>query len=410
MALFYILLLIDVFMPAILFEISGLPVYPAYYGYISEYDLLKSVFIFVVAAFFFTLGYRTKVIRLFENKPYFKNEYQLNYKLLYIFYLITVFNVILNGYIEIRNLGGFENYYDFKIKRVYLETMQSANIFEKIVFLISSKSSSLLILLNSLLFYNRFNYNKKILWGLVIPLITFLLILTGLHRGTILNFFISLIVVEIFRMQKTKHKLNFKISKKIKNRFVAFGLVSVIFFLTFGAIRGRLNSSVWGNEITFFESLLLQIQNNFGISLLALARVQNYFSSNENWLLGQTIFEMLYFFVPRPIFPEKPIQYGIISANTIMGSPSSTMDAITIPGEMIANFGLLGVVLVFAFGYFYKLLKHWTYNEQYIPVYATLITTVTVTFWMSFTGLFSQMIYLPVYMVIIKILFKKVKV
>jgi len=403
---FYLLLLVDVIMPAILFELSGMPRYPQYFGLITREEIIKSLGVFVVAAIFFTIGYRWKVLRIFEFEKK-KCDYKLRYKMVYFMYVMVLVVIALNMYFEIKNIGGLDLYYIHRIKRVYLATIEPKSVFEKIIMVLSGKSSDMLILLNGLLFFNRFKYNKKIKWGIISPLITFFIILTRLHRGTILNFFISIIIIEVFRIQNSNFKMPKFATKITRRKLIKISFFAIGMFLVFGTIRGSLNSSVWGYDISLYESFLRQLKNNFGVSLIALARVLKHFKSFDELMYGRTVYEMFYFFFPRSIWVEKPVKYGIISANILMGSPSSTMDAITMPGEMIANFGVWGVAMVSLFGYYYKVFKHYLYNEKYISIYAALLPTITVPFWMSFTGLFSQMVYLPMYLIMIKLAHKK---
>ena len=181
-------------------------------------------------------------------------------------------------------------------------------------------------------------------------------------------------------------------------------------FVVYGAIRTNLTSQRWGTgSLTFTESVVKMITNTIGTSLIALARCLNYIASGGKYFGGQTILEMFYSLVPRQLWPDKPTQYGIISITTQMGSPSSTMDAVSIPGELFVNFGIVGVILIVPIiGMIFRMLENLRLSERYKYLYAATISGfVTTSMWMSFSGFFPRIKYFPIYIVVVMVLLRK---
>jgi hypothetical protein len=130
-----------------------------------------------------------------------------------------------------------------------------------------------------------------------------------------------------------------------------------------------------------------------GEGLVGLSSIIAYYPSHQQFLGGQTIRDMLLLPVPRSIWHDKPAWYGIAQITRGEGEPASTQSAVTIPGELYANFGPLGLLgMLFygtLFGFFHKLRNGRRFRYAYAAI---LLPLMFVTFWMSTTGLINGLL------------------
>ena len=130
-----------------------------------------------------------------------------------------------------------------------------------------------------------------------------------------------------------------------------------------------------------------------GEGLIGLSSILAYYPSRQPFIGGQTIRDMLLLPIPRSIWHDKPEWYGIAQITRGEGEPASTQSAVTIPGELYANFGPVGVAgtLVYGmlFGFFHRLRNGRRFRYAYAAI---LLPLMFVTFWMSTTGLVNGLL------------------
>jgi len=130
-----------------------------------------------------------------------------------------------------------------------------------------------------------------------------------------------------------------------------------------------------------------------GEGLVGFSSIIAYYPSHQQFLGGQTIRDMLLLPIPRSIWHDKPAWYGIAQITRGEGEPESTQSAVTIPGELYANFGPFGVAgTVFygmLFGFFHRLRNGRRFRYAYAAI---LLPVMFVTFWMSTTGLINGLL------------------
>jgi hypothetical protein len=91
-----------------------------------------------------------------------------------------------------------------------------------------------------------------------------------------------------------------------------------------------------------------------------------------------------------------------------MGGPESTQDAVTMPGELYANFGLAGIPMMALFGMIFGIAYRFSSNIRFKFVYAAMLPPVMLTtFWMSFTGFVNAILAFPFVLLIITFVIKR---
>ena len=108
-----------------------------------------------------------------------------------------------------------------------------------------------------------------------------------------------------------------------------------------------------------------------------LAQVLTAHNSSLELLHGHGFLESVFFFVPRVVWTTKApfSDYGTMLVQNWAGFPDAYQIAITNVGELIAHFGYLGMVGLFAYGLLYRFLDsfRWHSVELRIGLYCLLL-------------------------------------
>lgn len=131
-----------------------------------------------------------------------------------------------------------------------------------------------------------------------------------------------------------------------------------------------------------------------GAGLLGVSKIVAQYGTTVDYFRGKTYLDMALLPVPRAIYRSKPKWYGIDDISKRMGWPETTQSAVTMPGEAFANFGLAGLLMAIPMGAGFGLMWRLASRSKVrlILVGPTLFfQAVTVTMWMSFTGLMNAM-------------------
>lgn len=400
MALFVIA---DLFMPAAIGAITGKYLNYHYFNISDNNSYFIALFVYSMSICFFLLGFKSKFHFSFKNS----NEiYYINERRLQLVLLFFILVVILNLYNEYSFCGGLDAFINYKFKRVYAVSIQYNSTFKSIIRLFSEFSFTSILVIISIGFMNADELKHRFFWKFVSPLIGLIIALTTMYRGAI----IELMCMLILAMQLKYFEKLGKIPASIKRKLITLGYIAIFGFLLYGAVRNSMSAQAWGSDsIPLLTSISEMLTDTLGNSLSALSRCIEYVNSGKSLFWGQSIFNMMiYPFIPRNIWVGKPVLYGIVTLTTAMGSPDTTMDAITIPGELIMNFGYIGLILIIMIGKIYKYLESLKYHNRYKYLYvATVFSLVSTPLWMSFTGFFAKIRYFPVYMLIIVFVVRK---
>lgn len=407
--MFSLFLIVDVFLPGVVGALTGQYLKFPYFKSASDVSYFLAITIFVFSVVLFLFGW---LIKNSNYKITMGNQYQglylISEKMLMCAFWGSVLIKFANLYIEYKACGSFDAFYAFKITRVYLVTIEYQSLFAKAIQFMSEFATTILFISVSIGFVNSKALKYEKFWNYIAPLISLAVCALSLYRGTFLNFGCMMIVSLQYRTD-----LITTLREKIKShkRIINIGILSVVMFFLYGAFRTQLNTEQWGESIGFGESLTNTLTNTFGTSLSALIRCIDYLSNGGELFWGKSMYEMFFFFIPRSIWIDKPTHYGIVSLTTAMGSPSTTMDAVTIPGEILLNFGILGIILILPIiGVIFKKFESLKYSERYKYLYAATISTmITTSMWMSFTGFFAQIKYFPIYVLMLSLIIRKDK-
>ncbi len=404
LTLFALFAIVDVFIPGVIGALSGQYLIFHYFESASETEWLLATIIYTFAILLFALGWKISNKKVVFGKQY-KGAYTISERMLSCAFWLPVIIRIANLYIEYRACGSFAAFYEYKITRAYLVTIEYNSLFEKAIQFASEFTPNIMFIALSIGFVNAKKLKHKFFWSIIAPLVSLVMCVLSLYRGTFLTFGCALIVSLQFR---TDLMSTFREKIRTHKRIFRYGILIAIVFFVYGAYRTQLNAERWDVSINFVESLIKTLTNTFGTSLSALTRCITYLSSGGEVFAGRSIYEMFYFFIPRSIWPGKPTHYGIVSLTTAMGSPTTTMDAVTIPGELLMNFGLLGILFIPIIGFIFKRLEMLKHSVRYKYLYAATISTmVTTSMWMSFTGFFAQIKYFPIYIIAIMLIIRK---
>jgi hypothetical protein len=391
--LFLVIALIDVFFPSIIAAYNNYFQVPVWAKEININDIMNGVIYysiyFFIFFFFILIGnklfiFRNSIIPQLTNK--LDNKILLHTIFLFSLSCLKIFN-------DIYSIGGFNNYL---LKSAVLSvTNESVNASEQSgSFLTRFPIISLFQAFVGLAFFYRKNSRYKLLNTWIFPIFSILFSLTTLLRGSLIYVFVVLILAEILRKNPNGFYIKFKSKLKISKGVLITFFSIIIFVSLFGAIRDNFRSEISGSDdsrksISIVPNFLSQ-----GSGLMGVTSIVQNFGTNINFLNGKTFIDMILLPVPRSIYKSKPEWYGIDDISRSMGWPETTQSAVTMPGEAFANFGFYGFFLAIPFGLLFGIADKFIKKDI---VYLIIIGPIfyfqmlTVTNWMSFTGLMSSL-------------------
>jgi len=319
---------------------------------------------------------------------------------------LIILNVIFGGLVLIHfaNLvyfyGGVSNYIESMSIWRYGRIYQDKTAFDRILDLIGSVSRFASFVLISNLYCFRHKVNSKLiiygalLFAICVSLATF-------YRGTLLLFFLMLASAEQYRIQNGAKQFasrsaaaNYK--KGQFRKLASLSIVGVILFTIYGALRSFLGSNardeVQSSGGEAFASELGRLIDHGGF--YSLTHILSTFDK-ANLLYGESIYSTLFFrFIPRNFWPSKPLNYGAYDINNVLGYPGTTQAAITIPGELFANFGLLGVGAgMLLVGYLLSKFQDLSRSRRLDLFHTSTVASLVISIgWFSTTG-FSSWLY-----------------
>ncbi|HWA40461.1 MAG TPA: oligosaccharide repeat unit polymerase [Gemmatimonadales bacterium] len=119
----------------------------------------------------------------------------------------------------------------------------------------------------------------------------------------------------------------------------------------------------------------------------SFAAVLHYTPQPYEYQLGRNWLEIFYFWIPRGIWPGKPVSYGLIFPQTYLSSldesPGSFFSA-TLLGDGYLNFGPLGVPLLFlllglGLGLWYRYLTQRVVSTTRVMIYAASVYWIAIS-------------------------------
>lgn len=403
----------DIFGPLIIFDILG----PTSHPYITQFasdSYIYAALMSFISIILFGAGYVsvTRNLAKFKHRGIYQGKnFQFSIGRIY-FVMCACFSLIsLNLYFQSQKYGSLIGYFLGKALREDYG-FRSADIGIS-RFLVEFESTFIYIFLvmAMILFSYRESGNKRLLWGVLLPLVGWLLTLLTIQRGTQLNYFLAVFVI-IYFANESKRILS---GDKMINRPLKFGswkagfilIVAISFFTAYGSLRNAAYDQ--STESVSEDSFNTELRRSFrGEGLMGLTWINENFGKGTDYLYGKTYFDMMLLPVPRVIYPSKPAWYGVADITRSIGAPESSQDAVTMPGEAIANFGLLGLLVMPLWGAGFGLYFRYRFMPRFKYIYAiSLFQLVSVVSWMSFTGFANSAKNIFIYFVVTCFVFKK---
>lgn len=397
-SLINLIYIVDVCIPSIAVILDGKREIAYYMGSIEIESYYLAIIFHSIAIFLFWFFYfgrnkgrnRREIIVISDTQM---KKIEILLCLFELIYILGIFN-------DIYALGGLEKFYDFKIARIYAGHISYSNTYRKLFSLIAQSLLTPQMILSSVYIVKGKSIIKKIKYFII----TFVFVILTLYRGTLLNYFFIIMIL----YEDIGCKLQFE--KKVK-RMLSIGALAVVAFLAYGGIRWILTQEYWGsleNDIGFLQSVTTMIRKTLGNTLVGTARCIQFLNNGGNLFLGISIFELLYRFIPRAIWKSKPLLYGMQTISMHLGTPESTMDSLSLLGELIINFGFLGVLLIPIYGRLAYKFEQFRESEHLFLLYAAMLFPFcTTVMWMGNTGLMSHFLNMVLYYIFIRYIFSK---
>lgn len=191
--------------------------------------------------------------------------------------------------------------------------------------------------------------NKTLTLILLIVFGSSFITITGGQR-----YFLSMLIIGLFFTYKRNIGNNYS--------FIFFMIVGLIIYPIIGALRRVTEISVGiSNNIAQMEILSVLSQGSFDAYSMLLNTIR--YVEDLGITYGYQFIGALFFFVPRSLWPDKPIGSGAYVAEKLGFTFTNVSSPLTAEGYI--NFGLLGVIVLFVFlGFVIKKIdtKYWVYN------------------------------------------------
>ena len=387
---------IDVFVPGIIWSISGIKPSTTYWKEtLLDVDVVSGIFYYIIF-YFLMLAALARALQPISNSNL--ENINANKRILALLLFVSFSFSYASLWVEVSEAGGFSSWFLDRTQSRWAGELNSAQ--NQSLFIGLIKELPWRIIFNSLVlcaFYFRYQHARKIVYGYFFPILSVLLSLTTFYRGSILVLVVGFAFVEYVRLKNVganNIKVNSFQLEKAKKRAVRYSAIAVVTFLLFGLTRNYFVNNAWDvrpNKQNYLVEIL-----SVGHGLEGISQIIRFYDRGESLFLGKTYFDMLLLPVPRSVYTSKPEWYGIDDITRRMGWPRSTQSAVTIPGEAYANFSWVGLIVAPIFGAIIGWLVRLCLNSNnkiYMFLYPGVVFYIfTISNWMSFTGVMNQLI------------------
>jgi hypothetical protein len=387
--------LVDFYLPAALFFPVGLDL-PPWLSLLARDVVMPAVLVFTVAAVFFGWGYTAAIRRPVPGSDNRFGVYQPSkWRTLVVVALVLAmyYATILA---DVSTAGGLSEYWAGRLSnRLAAPTEQSAWI--------SLFGSLKGMLLPVLFIMAGVCFSKRHSWrvlAFVVPLLAALTAASTLLRGSILTLLIGLAIIERARLHdlEAAGRAGARVTAAVTNRWIVGAcFAGGLLFVSYGTARNYFTEQADLGHGDLAHAAATEVSRFVrGEGFIGLVAVMDAYPRDVPFMRGRTILDMLLLPVPRALWPSKPAWYGIDDITRAMGWPVSSQSAVTMPGELYANFAGWGLPLMWVYGWIFGILRGHRFGPLFRFVYAFVIVPMMLpTFWMAFTGFVNQLAPIP---------------
>ena len=402
--LFLVYAALDVFLPAATSLLTDPPALAAWMLPLQKDDIATSTLVYVVsllffAAFYFfaSLGGSGDTDKAWAGLA----DLKLKVGHVYTGLALTGGWYVLHQVTLVNQSGSFDAYIADKFRQRYQpDVFVSKNLADFVFNQFASFMLPVFVVLVGILFFFRHRHGKGVLWGWVLPVVAWLLTVTTFYRGHQMNLFLSLAFIEAarHRVERLRPEAGLgrtgrtRASTVLTLRTKVMATVAVLVFVLYGAFRQYNSSFQYGKPVSFTTALTAQGGEMLqGWGVIGLTSILHVYPESQDHLGGSSLLTTFFMPIPRPLWRGKPERYGAEEVTRRMGWPITTQSAISMPGELYANFGLLGIPMVGGFGMIFGAIYRRRLRPRLFFVYAFFVPySVLLTHWMSSTGFMTS--------------------
>lgn len=273
--------------------------------------------------------------------------------------------------------GGFSNYLAnlMQFKYVLISDFQESVSFG--IWNVARDAMYLIVPLGYIfLFRGSGSLFLKGVWVICYVVLLILSILTG-YRNMLL-----MVVMGVFLLH---HYMVKPFSKRVI--LISFiGILLGVSVLTY--LQSLLYVLTWGWEEQGGSYAITGVFKT-AVTFDALWGVCSTFPDKVPYLKGATFLDMFTAFVPRLFWEAKKEIYGINEITMLMGMPTTFQTSVSMPGELLANFGIFGLAGMFLYGILFRAIDMKKNRDAgWAMGYAVFFSARWLAiFWMGFTGL-----------------------
>jgi hypothetical protein len=413
--LFLTLSIFDIYLPVALFQDAGFSQMPPWISPRIQNTTIHALVFYSFGVVIYGLGYILVQKRNADSKnaipaAQITDKYFINTKRVLVVLIISgLWYVILLGSAWGKSGSAFNWLLDKLLNRFQGTAVIYSNPFEQLFYQMGEQMRVVMIFCIYVLYASRFSGGSRFVRSWMLPFFGVLVSTLTFFRGTQIAYFLGLVIIETLATKNTRFQSKMMEKNKKGNwtkRAISLGIMAVLFFIAYGSLRNSLIQRFRSFGYTEKASLKYGLQVELrrvvtGEGLRSLAAIINFYPQGADFLYGKTLLDMTLLPIPRFIWEDKPLWYGIDDITRGMGWPASTQNAVTMPGEFYANFGYPGILLMMFYGLIFGAFNRYRLNTRWMFAFAVWMpTTVMTTFWMAYTGFMNSLIRLPFLLII----------
>ena len=339
--------------------------------------IFMSLFSFLLClGYWFSAIYENK-LNLRQNNNFSFNPLILNKKSYYISLIIAVaislgicsLYLKQRGLLELSLLNLIVNANISKVAQI--DGTRNGNFGNTFAFTIQFFTVTKIYLL--IFFSNLIAYRSKINktgFAILLAFCLFQVVITG-RRNELLSLIAPLIIMAKMSAKQKPILGDIKVKQKqpkIINRLSILIIpASIIIFGFITYVRGGFDDNLDFNILLSFNNLLEPIlESTYFTDINILGSIMERMKyRNIDFLMGQSYFSVIYGFIPRFLWSDKPaISLGIFIKNEVFGLRGS-LGGIppTMPGEAFINFGWWGLIVPFIYGFVLRKFEYLVLNK-----------------------------------------------